>query len=233
MNEELEFENYLSISPNKFGIYLFDRKNLKNLYKKEMPVHESLNLNNLNILNKFLDDNIFKIEKLSGKFIKNISVILEDEKIFNLYLGIKRKNYNIFITKEYLESLLAEAKELFRENNQNENIMHMIIKKYFVNGKSYSSFEENLKSDHLALEIQFKSISNTVVYELNKILVNYHIKIDKYLDGRYVKNFFDNEKELSVMSHMILNGYNKNEVNFVTKNLKKSGFFEKFFQLFS
>ena len=233
MNEELEFENYLSISPNKFGIYLFDRQNLKNLYKKEMPVHESLNLNNLNILNKFLDDNIFKIEKLSGKFIKNISVILEDEKIFNLYLGIKKKNYNIFITKEYLENSLAEAKELFRENNQNENIMHMIIKKYFVNGKSYSSFEENLKSDHLALEIQFKSISNTFVYELNKILENYQIKIVKYLDGSYVKNFFDNEKELSVMSHMILNGYNANEVNFVTKNQKKSGFFEKFFQLFS
>ena len=233
MNEELEFENYLSISPNKFGIYLFDRKNLKNLYKKEMPVHESLNLNNLNILNKFLDDNIFKIEKLSGKFIKNISVILEDEKIFNLYLGIKKKNYNIFITKEYLENSLAEAKELFRENNQNENIMHMIVNKYFIDGKSYSSFDENLKSNHLALEIQFKSISNTVVYELNKILENYKIRIVKFLDGNYVKNFFDNEKELSVMSHMILNGYNENEVNFVTKNQKKSGFFEKFFQLFS
>ena len=233
MNEELEFENYLSISPNKFGIYLFDRKNLKNLYKKEMPVHESLNLNNLNILNKFLDDNIFKIEKLSGKFIKNISVILEDEKIFNLYLGIKKKNYNIFITKEYLENSLAEAKELFRENNQNENIMHMIVNKYFIDGKSYSSFDENLKSNHLALEIQFKSISNTVVYELNKILENYQIRIVKFLDGNYVKNFFDNEKELSVMSHMILNGYNENEVNFVTKNQKKSGFFEKFFQLFS
>ena len=233
MNEELEFENYLSISPNKFGIYLFDRKNLKNLYKKEMPVHESLNLNNLNILNKFLDDNIFKIEKLSGKFIKNISVILEDEKIFNLYLGIKKKNYNIFITKEYLENSLAEAKELFRENNQNENIMHMIVNKYFIDGKSYSSFDENLKSNHLALEIQFKSISNTVVYELNKILENYQIRIVKFLDGNYVKNFFDNEKELSVMSHMILNGYNANEVNFVTKNQKKSGFFEKFFQLFS
>ena len=233
MNEELEFENYLSISPNKFGIYLFDRQNLKNLYKKEMPVHESLNLNNLNILNKFLDDNIFKIEKLSGKFIKNISVILEDEKIFNLYLGIKKKNYNIFITKEYLENSLAEAKELFRENNQNENIMHMIVNKYFIDGKSYSSFDENLKSNHLALEIQFKSISNTVVYELNKILENYQIRIVKFLDGNYVKNFFDNEKELSVMSHMILNGYNANEVNFVTKNQKKSGFFEKFFQLFS
>ena len=36
MNKENEFETYLSISPNKFGIYLFDKKNLKNLYKKEI-----------------------------------------------------------------------------------------------------------------------------------------------------------------------------------------------------
>ena len=32
--KNLEFETYLSISPNKFGIYLFDTKNLKNLYKE-------------------------------------------------------------------------------------------------------------------------------------------------------------------------------------------------------
>ena len=36
----------------------------------------------LNKLKKFLDDNIFKIEKLIGKFIKNIFLIIENEKIF-------------------------------------------------------------------------------------------------------------------------------------------------------
>ena len=35
MNEDLEFETYLSISPNKFGIYLFDKKNLKKIYIKK------------------------------------------------------------------------------------------------------------------------------------------------------------------------------------------------------
>ena len=233
MSKKLEFENYLSISPNKFGIYLFDTKKLKNIYKKEIQINESFNLNNHNILNNFLDDNIFKIEKLSGKFVENIFLILENEKIFNLNLGIKKKNYNIFITKEYLQSSLADAKELFKENNQNENIMHMLINKYLANNNSYSSFEENLKSDHLALEIQFKSISNTAVYDINKTLENYHIKIIKYLDGSYVKNFFNDKKEISEMSHMIINGYNKNEVMFVSKKLQKTGFFEKFFQLFS
>ena len=233
MNKEEELENYLSISPKKFGIYLFDKKNFKNLYKEELILNDNSNFLDFNNLKKFLDNNVFQIEKLSGKFIENIFFIFEDNKIFNLEMGIKKKNYNISITKEYLENSLIEARDLFRENYPNQEIMHMIINKYFFNDKSYLSFEDNLKIDHFALEIQFKSISNSIIYDLNKILEKYQIKIIKYIDGCYVKNFFSKEIELAEMSHRILNGHNENEVSFVPKNLKKLTFFEKFFQLFS
>ena len=43
MNREKELENYLSISPNKFGIYLFDKKNFENLYKKELILNKNSN----------------------------------------------------------------------------------------------------------------------------------------------------------------------------------------------
>ena len=148
-------------------------------------------------------------------------------------MELKKKNYNSLITKEYLENSLIEAKDLFRENYQDQEIIHMIINKYFINGKSYLSFEENLKCDNLGLEIQFKSISNNIIYDLNKILENYQIKITKYLDGSYVKTCFNNQMELAEMSHRILSGFNQNEVVFVPKSTKKSSFFEKFFQLFS
>ena len=233
MNKKQEFEYYLSISKNKFGIYLLDTKNFENLFKEELVIAENSNTYDFNILKKFLDKNIFKIEKLSGKFIENIFLIFEDKKILNLEMGIKKTNYNPSITKEYLQNSLIEAKDLFRKNYPNQEIMHMIIKKYFVNDKSYLSFEENLISDYLALEIQFKSISNSIVYDLNRILENYQIKIIKYLDGSYVKNFINTDIELSEKSHRILNSHNQNEVLFVPKNIKKLAFFEKFFQLFS
>ena len=233
MNKEQELENYLSISPNKFAIYLYETKSLKNLYKDELDISNNNNSLDLNILKKFLDNNIFKIEKLSGKFLDNIFFIINDRKILDLEIGIKKKNYKDFITKEYLENSLKEAKDLFRENYPNQEIIHMIINKYYINNKIYLSFEKNLKSDHLALEIEFKSISNNTIYDLNKILENYHIKITKFIDEGYVKNFFGKEMDLPEMSHKILNGYNENEVSFVTKNPKKLTFFEKFFQLFS
>ena len=225
MNKEKELENYLSISPNKLGIYLFDKTNYKNLYKNEMTLNENINSDNFSILKKFLDNNVFEIEKLSGKFVKNIIFIFEDNKIFNLEIGIKKKNYNTFITKEYLQNSLIEVKDLFRENYPNEEIMHMIVNKNLINNNSYLSFEENLRSSHLALEIQFKSISNNITRDLNKILENYQIKITKYIDGSYVKNLFSKEMELTEMSHRILNGYNDNEVSIVPKNTKKMAFF--------
>ena len=233
MNKVNELQHYLSVSPNKYGIYLFDTKNLTNLYKEEIILNNDTNYQNHNELKKFLDDNIFKIEKLSGKFIENIFLILEDKKIFNLEIGIKKKNYNISITKEYLENSLVESKDLFRESYQNQEIIHMIINKYFMNGETYSLFEENLKTDHFGLEINFKSISRNTIYDLNKILENYQIKITKFLDGSYVKANFSKDMEIAEMSYKILCGYNQNEVIFVPKSTKKLAFFEKFFQLFS
>ncbi len=233
MNKDQELQYYLSVSPNKFGIYMFDIKSLKNLYKEEINLIPESDFLNLDALKKFLDINIFKIEKLSGNFVENIFLVLEDKKIFDLEMGIKKKNYNASITKEYLENVLIEAKDLFRESHQNQEIIHMIINKFSFNDKNYLSFEDNLKCDHLALEIHFKFVSNNIISELDKILENYQIKIKRYIDGNYTKTIFSDDMELSEMCHRILSGYNRNEVIFLPKSTKKLGFFEKFFQLFS
>ena len=62
---EEDLETYLSISKNKFEIFLFDKINLKNLYKEELEIKNIIDFEELNNLTKFLDDNIFRIEKLS------------------------------------------------------------------------------------------------------------------------------------------------------------------------
>ena len=65
-------------------------------------------------------------------------------------------------------------------------------------------------------------------------LENYQIYINKCLDKNYIQSFFVNKNiEISEMAHNIINGINENEVKVVPKKSKKSGFFEKFFQLLS
>ena len=76
MTDQSVFETYLNISSDKLRIYLFDKKKLKNLYFKEQSFENDKVYFNFKILKKFLDDNIYKIEKLVGEFIKNITLII-------------------------------------------------------------------------------------------------------------------------------------------------------------
>ena len=233
MKKHNDFKNYLNITPNKFEIFSFDVNNSKILYKEELTIQNNENISYLTSLKKFLDNNIFKIEKLTGKFVENIFIIFENSNTLYIDIGIKKKNYSNYLVKEYLKNSLIEAKDLFRENYQEYEIVHMIVKKYLINEKKYLSFQENLVCDQLALEIQFISISNKFINDLNNILEDYQIKITKYLDGKYVKKIFNNKMDPCEMFHRTIMGYNKNEVIFIPKNIKKSGFFESFFQLFS
>jgi hypothetical protein len=234
MTEDIDFETYLCISKNKFEIFLFDKKNLKNLYKDELNIISEFNFVDFNNLSKFLDNNILEIEKVAGKFIKNIFLIIESDKNFCVDIGIKKKNYDNLIKKKLLENSLTELKDLFKENYHGQNIMHIVINNYLINNKSYSSFKKDLNSNHLCLEVNFTSISSDLVFEFDKTLEKYQIKISQYMNGNYIKNFFkEDDMELSEMIYKLRNGYNINEALLVPKNTENKGFFEKFFQLFS
>ena len=232
MTENLE--TYLYVSSNTVGIYLYEKKKFLNLYEEELHfINKTENLN-FETLSKFLDDNIFKIEKLIGKFITNIYLVIENKKIFNAKFCIKKKNYDKIISKKYLENTLTEAKDLFKENYQDKKILHIIVNNYSINDKNYSYFSENLQGDELFLELQFIYISNSFSLLFEKVLEKFQIRIIQYLDGYYIKNFFeDDDIHLTEMISKIKDGYNENEIRLVPKNKKKSGFFESFFQLFS
>jgi hypothetical protein len=232
MTEENNLETYLSISPKRYGIYLIDKYKLDILYQSEEKINDDLI--DFNSLSKFLDNNIFKIEKFTEKFIKNIYVIIENQKVFNSHIGIKKKNYDDIINMGYLEKTLRETKDLFIKNYQDQNLMHMIIDNYLINGKKYTNFDSEIKTRDFCLVINFISISNNLSDHLEKILEKYQIKIKKYLNEKYITNFFIGQKtEFPVMICKILNGINQNEVQLVPKNRKNKGFFEKFFHLFS
>ncbi len=234
MIEETDFETYLNISPDKLGIYLFETNKSKNLYEKEIVINNNFDSLELDVLINFLDDNIFKIEKLIGKFIENIYIVIEGKEISNLEIGIKKKNYDKNINLKNLEIAIVELKDLFRKGNYDQKIMHVLIVNYLIDNISYKSLVDNVSANNICLEVKFISIPNNLALKIEKILEKYQIKIIKYLDAEYIKNFFKNDNlDFSQMVFKILNGQNINEVNLIPKSPEKKGFFEKFFQLFS
>jgi hypothetical protein len=230
MSENLDFETFLYISKNKYRIFVYDKNNLKNLYNEEIENDEV----ELNILSKFLDDNIYKIEKMIKNFIRNIILIVEDEKVLEIGISFKKKNYDKKKYQKYLENTLVEVKDIFRENYQDQTIMHMIVIDNDKNENNILINNDIKNDDYLFLEVNFISITNNFTLYFDKLLENHQIKIKRYMSAKYIKSYIGEDlTKLSMMANKLNNGLNKNEVQLVSKNVENMGFFEKFFQLFS
>ena len=230
MTQETDFETFLFISKNKYQIFVYDKDNLKNLYNEEIKFNDGIELDNLS---NFLDENIYKIEKTINNFIKNIILIIENDKVLDVGISIKKK-YEKHIDQKNLKNSLVEVKDVFRENYQDQIIMHMIV---INNNKDENNFLfDNVKNneDYLFLEVNFISIPNNFTFNYEKLLENHQIKIKRYMSGNYIRSYFGEDAiELSMMANKLNNGLNKNEVQLVSKSIENRGFFERFFQLFS
>ena len=91
MIEETDFETFLYISKNRYQIFEFEKKKLENIYIEQLKAYNKFDFNDLNHLSKFLDENIYKIEKLVGNFIRNIILIIESDESLNVNISIKKK----------------------------------------------------------------------------------------------------------------------------------------------
>jgi hypothetical protein len=178
MIEETDFETFLYISKNKYQIFVYDKNNLKNLYNEEIKTSDQNEINNLS---KFLDENIYNIEKIIINFIRNVILILEDDKVLYNVISIKKKNYEKHIAQKYLENSLVEVKNIFRENYQDQIIMHMII----VNDNKKENNDllknRNNNNDYLYLEVSFISIPNKFTFYFEKMLENHQVKIKRFM----------------------------------------------------
>ena len=84
------------------------------------------------------------------------------------------------------------------------------------------------------MEVKFISISNSLIKEISNVLEKYQIKIARLFERKYITSFFKEENlDISIIAFKIQSGHNHHEIALVPKSLKKKGFFEKFFQLFS
>ena len=151
-----------------------------------------------------------------------------------LSLSLVTKKIENKVNKESLKNTLIKLKNLINENYKNQTIMHILINNQLVYEDNEASLIKNEDTNPQYLEVCFITLSNNLIINLNKVMQEYQIKISKFIDGKYVKNYFkDDELEISSATHKIINGCNDGEVLIVPKSTVNYGFFERFFNIFS
>ena len=154
MNDYLNFDTYLYVSSNKFTISV-NTETKKKIYEKELTLKTDIEYIDFDILDQFLNENIFKIEKLLKNFVKNIYVIIDCEEFFSIDISLKKKNYGEFITTQNLNYILNEARDQCSSTLVDKKIIHILIDKYLIDDKQFSNLPQNLKCNHFSLDINF------------------------------------------------------------------------------
>lgn len=225
MNSIQKFETFLNLGLTEFNISVFDDSQSL-IYEDKSTKEKSLN--------EFLDKNIYKIEKLTNDFIKNINLVVETDEFTSIKTSIKKNFLGKKITESEMKHMLFEIKEQIKENNPTKSIIHMLIEKYMINGQPYKELNQEINCHQLNLEMKFICLSNEYIKNLNSNFKNYQITINRIISANYANSFF-NQKNLSTneLAFKIYAGENTNEVRFIPKNSRKMGFFEKFFNMFN
>ena len=89
MNEDLNFETYLYISPKKFIISVLTDLN-KKIFEKELIIDDNEKKLIFDELDIFLNENIFELEKKLQYFVKKIIIIIDLDEFLPIEISIKK-----------------------------------------------------------------------------------------------------------------------------------------------
>ena len=224
---------FIFVSSNKFIIISLGEANKIN-YKKETIFKSQNTKFDLDLFSEFLNENIFKIEKELGEFIKIIYLIIENEEIFSVDFSIKNKINDTSLNAKIINNLLIEAKNYCEETLKKLEVIHMKIDQFNIDNEQYNFLPDKDTCKSLSLDLSFICIPNNVLNNFEKVLNKFQISIYRTISYQYLHSFLNiDSNNLELVVQKILTGFNENEVILMKKKPKNPGFFEKFFNFFN
>ena len=233
MKNNLENKIFLFLGIDKFTIVALNSVD-EEVYKEEILKDNKSNQIDLNFLDNFLNENIFKIEKKLNEFVKNIFLIIDHQNIFSIHLSIKNKFDNININLDSIHKLLLEAKSCCKKTLEDLDILHMKIDQFYIDGTYFKTLPKKKNCNNLSIDVSYICLPKKISKTIENVLRKYQISLDRMLSLDYLNSFLDDKNEnLYATAQKILDGINENEVFIADRNSKKLGFFEKFFNFFN
>ena len=234
MENDLNFEVFLFFSPEKIILSVNRKTDFKLIFKDEIFLENASTQLSFKKLESFLNENIFKVEKILGNFIEKINIIIDTNDFFNLQISMKKDSHNENINSSIILYLIKSAKYQCEKSIQNMKIIHILIDNYIIDNVHFTELPLNQKCKNFSLDISFICLPDELIKHSEKTLKKFQISVNQILCASYIDEYV-NDRDINFfkMTSKIIGGHNKNEIKLVNKKSKNKGFFEKFFDLFS
>ena len=224
---------FLLIGFDKIKFVALNKKNEISI-NKEFLINDSSLDDNLKSLENFLDQNIIKIEDELNNHIKDIYLIIN----YNDFLTIDMSSISNF--KNYVaqpintSNFLNNIKNNLMKNMDGYDLIHVIINKFIIDRKDYSSIPDENNYTDIFLELRFIFLKDDIIQNLKSVLSKYQISVKNISSYKYVDGFENLEKKnIFSLAYQLSNGFNEKEIMLINKPTKNIGFFEKFFNFFN
>jgi len=185
-------------------------------------------------LETILKKTILEIEKKFHVAVDRVNLMIEDEELNTINVSLKENFENKNINKTNIEYLLQDIKQHIVENHPEKKIIHIIIKKCFMDGEEYNNVPFGNKCKNFVIDISFIYLKKSILSELKILMKNHQIQINKIICTNYAKSLLNYDiNDLSRAGLAALDDSNLNEVGIYSKKIRKLGFFEKLFHIFT
>ena len=234
MSYKESLETFIYIGFDKLSLCVFEDVN-KMIFEEETIIENLKEKKDLSaLLDKFLEENIIKLEKKINKFVNEINLIIFDINFLLIQASIKSNGRGNEITDSDLNHLLFDLKQQIKENNPDKTITQMRINNFLLDKKKYFKLMENFECKELCLQIDFICLPNKVISDVSQKIKKYQISVDKIFSAKYLRELSikNNESECQIAARLKYE-QDENEVHIIKKISQKKGFFERFFGFFN
>ncbi len=109
---------------------------------------------------ELIENLIFNLEKKNGEYLDEISLMVDNSNILLISLSIYKKSDEQILNDNFLKYIIDDAKFEINKNYPNHEIVHSIIKNFYLDEKKFSELPKNLTHNKLAVEFNFLFTQN-------------------------------------------------------------------------
>ena len=208
------FELYFDCGYSKIRAAAFSTNDPKNKF-----YHECDFLYDHTNLETEIQKIISFLEERTNEYVKDVTLMIDDTKMKSIGISISKKFESSRLQKEDIQFLIQDAKQQILRNYFNQNIVHIIIKNYTIDGVKYTFLPDNIDCKLIVADILFICLPKNVIEYYKNFFTKLDISINQIFCSSYSKsiNYKDNFSLIENISFIDM-GFNKTSVSCYVNN---------------
>ena len=156
---------------------------------------------------------ITTLEKDSNEYIDNINLMIDSSKMYSIGISLSKKLDGSKLKQANIKFLVQEAKQQIVKNYINQNIIHIIINNYKIDGMDYSYVPEEIECNFISLDMLFICVPNDLVLHYKKIFSKSNILVNQIICSSYAKSInYKDSLNLNGHTSFIDVGFNRTSI---------------------